>query len=309
MAITHAAVKVKGERGYATEWNADHVIGDADKPKVPVTVVVAAADSIGTTRADYVCTATDDQDTINTALAALGTTGGRVLLLEGTFQITASITIPQANIELCGLGYGSRILTNDNISMVRIASHNHVAVRDLQIYGAGSGHNSNIGVHFSSSDYCMVTGCYITNCGNVGIYTVTSMDYFTAYDNMVLSNVSHGMRLVDVHEGLVTNNLVSRNYGNGICIQNGINNVVSHNNASENDYGNTATYDGINLAGSSWNIVANNRCHDNDKYEINIWDAGCSKNLVHGNHARGGDHTGAINDAGTDTTLADNVTA
>lgn len=309
MAITHAAVKVKGERGLASEWNADHVIEDVDKPKVATTIIVAASNSIDTTRADYVCDATDDQDTINEALAALGTTGGRVQLLEGTFQITNTITIPQANIELCGLGYGSKILATANITMISCNAHHHVAVRDLQIYGRGAGNNSNYGIRFINSDYCEVSGCYITNCGNDGIYTLTSMGYFMAYDNRILSNHSHGMRLVDVTEGLITNSIVSLNLHSGIYVQNCLNNVFSHCNCSENDSANTATWDGITLWGSSWNIIANCRNHDNDGFEINIADAACNKNLVHGNHVRGGAHVGTINDVGTGTTLADNVVA
>ncbi len=61
----------------------------------PATVVIAAHDSRDQTRADYVCTGTNDQYTVNQAItdcAAL-TSYGRILMLEGTYSITASIGI------------------------------------------------------------------------------------------------------------------------------------------------------------------------------------------------------------------------
>jgi hypothetical protein len=81
------------------------------------TFVVAAADSYapGHERADYVCTGTADHDTINEAIAAVAaeSMGGRVLLLEGNYEIdTDEVTVPDG-VTLAGLG---REVTRVNVS-------------------------------------------------------------------------------------------------------------------------------------------------------------------------------------------------
>lgn len=64
-----------------------------------VTFVVAASNSTNKSQADYICTGTNDDVTINAALAALpsfgqaGARAGKVLLRAGTYNIGASIVI------------------------------------------------------------------------------------------------------------------------------------------------------------------------------------------------------------------------
>ncbi|GAI41416.1 unnamed protein product, partial [marine sediment metagenome] len=59
------------------------------------TFVVAASDSEHKFEADYFCNGTDDQVQINAALAALPATGGKVVLLDGTYTIAGPITFPR----------------------------------------------------------------------------------------------------------------------------------------------------------------------------------------------------------------------
>jgi hypothetical protein len=69
---------------------------------------------------DYLCDGTDDQAEINSAITALPTAGGRILLLDGAYNITANITIGKVNAELCGTG-GTK-LTFSNNSYIKIAA-------------------------------------------------------------------------------------------------------------------------------------------------------------------------------------------
>ena len=69
------------------------------------------------------------------------------------------------------------------------------------------------------------------------------------------------------------------------------------------------TNDGVRLTGNADNtVVANCRCVGNGGYGINIATSDCDKNLIHGNICLG-NTTGAINNLGTGTVLADNITA
>ena len=58
------------------------------------TKIIAANDSLDKSFADYVCDGTADQVEIQAAIDALdaGNVGGRIILLEGTYNIAASIT-------------------------------------------------------------------------------------------------------------------------------------------------------------------------------------------------------------------------
>lgn len=63
--------------------------------------------------ADYECDGTADQVEINAALAACASTGGRVYLTEGTFNIASSILIQQDSAFLEGAGPGARTAAAD----------------------------------------------------------------------------------------------------------------------------------------------------------------------------------------------------
>lgn len=88
-------------------------------------VVVAAADSRDTTRADLVCDGVSDQITINQAIAALPADGGRVLLLEGSYCLDCVnaepdlfgdrtlISITADNVSVTGQGRATRLILAD----------------------------------------------------------------------------------------------------------------------------------------------------------------------------------------------------
>lgn len=78
------------------------------------TVVVAAADThpAGKDAADFVCTGADDQITLNEASESLPITGGKVVLLEGTYNLTGTWNahgLASDSVHIQGMG-GSTIL-------------------------------------------------------------------------------------------------------------------------------------------------------------------------------------------------------
>lgn len=95
----------------------DPLAGGGGRP--PSTLVVAASDSAApdADSADYVCDGTDDDLTIQAAIDELissGTTGGRVLLLEGTYSVSPGVVnlyAPAAEYQqspwLQGMGRGT----------------------------------------------------------------------------------------------------------------------------------------------------------------------------------------------------------
>lgn len=61
------------------------------------TIVIAAYNSSDTTHADYVCTGTNDQTTIQAALNSASNSAARIYLMEGTYNISATITCGGGN--------------------------------------------------------------------------------------------------------------------------------------------------------------------------------------------------------------------
>ena len=127
-------------------------------------------------------------------------------------------------------------------------------------------------------------------------------------DNIIIGNTCHandqdGIQLGFCSSAVVEGNFCYENEHHGIYLNRNCENIViSGNVCVDNDFSNTTTYDGINIdTSSNYNIIANNRCQDNDRYEINIVVNTCNSNIIIGNICIGTDHVGAINDAGTNT--------
>lgn len=272
LAITHADVKDHGERGYAEEWNKEHVITGDSVWRKPVTIVVAATDSEHKERADYICNGTDDQVEINQAIQALPVTGGEVRLLDGTFYITDAITINKNYVTLAGQGAGTKISATEEtiptFNSIHVDNSDHVSIKNLllmiaweepsEIYGA---------IKLENSDYFTVFNVFSTGLGT-GLRT---------------SNSNRGKILGCSFEG----------DGVGIAINSSNQNVVIANYV----YG--AGWSSITLENNSdYNTVSSNHAVG----EIDIFGAPCDKNLIHGNMT-----DSAIQDGGTNTTLADNV--
>ena len=85
----------------------------------PVFYIVAASDAPTTIkeRANYVCSGSDDQNTINEALSH-----GPVQLTSGTFQLSGSITMSDDDI-LIGSGFGTVLELGGNITAITNSDH------------------------------------------------------------------------------------------------------------------------------------------------------------------------------------------
>jgi parallel beta-helix repeat protein len=114
------------------------------------TIVIAASNSADKTRADYVCTGANDDQTINKATSKLSTTGGSIRLLDGTFQIGSPIIL-YSKILFQGLGSGElnnettllNLMQNSNCSVIQsyqpqTTQSYGINIRDLAIEGNAS---------------------------------------------------------------------------------------------------------------------------------------------------------------------------
>lgn len=83
---------------------------NSDTNKTAATLVVAASDTKDTSRADYVGDGINDEEQIQSAIDALPTIGGKVQLLEGTYNISAAVNLKKSNLEIAGSGASTRLV-------------------------------------------------------------------------------------------------------------------------------------------------------------------------------------------------------
>lgn len=191
------AAGLQGDTGIQGDTGDQGDTGSSADAIESATIVVAASNSVDTSRADYVCDGTDDEVEINQAVDDLSSTGGTVKLLEGTYEISDTIVLDYDYINIVGNGWGT-ILNNDSdgVMFFRI-DETYCSVKDLKISGSGSYDatgqeaievNNYTGDHFTldnvwiygsarrgiwiedGCDYIRIIDCYFSNCQDDAIF-------------------------------------------------------------------------------------------------------------------------------------------
>ncbi|GAI14844.1 unnamed protein product, partial [marine sediment metagenome] len=139
-----------------------------NKGTMAATIVVAASDSLNKGAANYVCDGTDDHVEIQAALDALPDTGGEVFLLDGTYNIEASLVLGSYQT-LRGCGRNT-ILTTTTAGIDIITATGSVGsekvgilVADLCIDGTAGGASTGEAILFDYVDYSKITGNWFLN--------------------------------------------------------------------------------------------------------------------------------------------------
>jgi parallel beta-helix repeat protein len=145
---------------------------------------------------DYLCNGSNDAAQINAAIAALGSRGGTIRLLEGYYYINDTIRLNKNYITIEGMGRESTtILKSASVVGIEITAMD-AKLKDLSLYGngysgnginiVGSGKTSNIytilenvksdnhvgshGLLINSCARVRVICCFFAGNGNCGIY-------------------------------------------------------------------------------------------------------------------------------------------
>ncbi len=108
------------------------------------TIVVAASDAseLSKSKADLICTGSDDQDVIGGAIDQLplsATVGGMVVLTEGTFNLDDTIALTRANVYIQGRGHDVTTLNFSTVNAVEFTgSAPNFTISDLTFAGNAS---------------------------------------------------------------------------------------------------------------------------------------------------------------------------
>ena len=305
------------------------------------TLVIASSTSLGKWTADYICDGIADHGYINSAIAELPASGGKIVLLEGTYAIGAPIYLLN-NITIEGQGTGTilRIIDGLNIdisvfakSASIVSGFNSVWLKNMVIDGnkvnndAGnqkainlaSGTNLNIkdvtvkntrgsSVVLSQSSLCTIDNVRVSGSDSSGIYFYTTIRSIIK-DSFISGNILHGIFLDAACEKIIIQNShVFQNGQNGIILagasidNNILNNLVYENSQTANN-----TYSGINISSGNYNNIQTNiirygNLTNKHKYGINISSsASCTGNIATNNDLYLSGSTSSLNDIGTGT--------
>jgi parallel beta-helix repeat protein len=298
--------------------------------KRTATRIVAASDSLDKTGADYVCDGTADQEEINQAINDLPTFGGRVLLLEGTYNISSPITILKNNVTLEGQGAGTKLflVNGANCDVIRVGNGGTalqgVKIANLKIDGNKNNQSSSCyGIFFYGYSGGLITQSSVENCiinnfnyygivlafsnnniiirnqlslNFVGAIYLSEACYNTITGNQVNSNGGIGIYLNSSRNNTITGNQVNSNFSQGIYIVNSHYNTITGNQVNSN------YSQGIYLSAAFDNIVTENYIKSNNSDGIRLESA--DSNIIIGNRCQGNSGYGInIYDSASDNNL------
>jgi hypothetical protein len=214
------------------------------------TIVIAASDSSEKSKAqaDYVCTGANDHITINAAIATLPATGnvtipgsaealeanqgGKVLLLEGSFQTAGAIDVSgRSNVTIEGVGpatviYNTATDGSNAIQAINTTAKNRIVIKNLTVMGNAL---SGDGIHLEAVNYQKIEDVYCLSNGGCGIHICGTFEAQGA-ENKIVSNVQclfnklDGLRLeslgtgIAIHETLIANSHFEENYRYNVAL-------------------------------------------------------------------------------------------
>ena len=275
------------------------------------TIIIAASNSSlsGRDGADFVCTGINDQIMINSAISALPTGGGSILLLEGTYNITGNIVINRNNVFITGQGNNTVLFipnnTNTDISIFTGTGRNHITISNLRINGnqvnqmhgwmhvgivfinssSISFYNLNIenmlmnAINLNNSHSCIVAFNRFLNCSTPILCQGNHIDVF---NNIVVNSWGNG---IDIRQSGITPQLggiITNNYITGLTC--GIFAWASRFITISNNFIRLSRESGLQLDNVSDCIISGNRILESSQSANNSFDGISLINTSHNNN-------------------------
>lgn len=213
-----------------------------------------------TSDCDYLCDGTADDVEINAAITALPATGGEIVILDGTYNITAEIDVNKNNISIRGNGNATILKRMFNSleaeGVITLSSRSGCKIANLQIDGNKTSYSSydNYSIYLGSSSNNTITG---NTCNNAyyGIRLSSSSDN-TITGNTCNSN-NYGIYLSYSNSNTITGNTCNNNNSSGICLYFSSNSVITGNTCNNNG-------NGVYLDNANSSTITGNTCNNNN---------------------------------------------
>ncbi|MFA5401655.1 MAG: right-handed parallel beta-helix repeat-containing protein [Dehalococcoidia bacterium] len=256
-----------------------------NKGAMAATIVVAASDSLNKAAANYVCDGVADNVEIQAAIDALPAGGGKVVLLEGTFNLASTLT-GIVGLALVGCGKNTILFLSDGAEchMVNLVNLSDVSICDIVFDGNRAG---------------QTVAAHIVRIENTPDVYLEYLEVKNAAQHGIIAVAVGSNGRIIVQSCYTHDNGDAINVGSGVYLANADNSVVSDLISHDN------TADGCQFINSD-NLVISATCVDNDRYGIML-DA--SHNAIIKGICKGssvGCYMGASNYANMDIVSQDN---
>lgn len=287
--ITGAPISYPANGGNADTVDGKHAsdFAAAGSAKKYVTLVVGTSTSGHTTTdVDYLCDGTADDVEINAAIQALPEGGGKILIREGAYDISAQIEIDKDSVSIEGMGASTcliRTFRAGNLvpsGVLKIKS-SYVVVNSMKIMG-----------EFTSSAIIKGDtsyGIWITNEAtsirviDIELNNHTSTAIHISGDNCAVENckiTKSGDRGIHISQGpgLIANNYV-RQCTEGICIS------TYYVSAYGNILMNNSEGDIAVASDANYNVISGNHCRSSKNITLEGLQLLVTNNLCYGQTA------------------------
>ncbi len=206
---------------------------------------------------DYLCDGTDDQVEIQNAINALSSSsGGKIVILEGTYNTTADIVINKLGVAVEGMGHYNTVIKRSNggtSSSVFNITGSHTDIRNLYIDSFSSG--TDIGIYIHGGTYSSVENCLLGSDFSYGINITQTGDGYHRIINTRMYLPDTGIH-INARRCIVTGCFVAGTFSRSISIE-GSYNLVCNNYIAQTSYSSSQHSIYVN-SGASYNLVAGN---------------------------------------------------
>ena len=295
-----------------------YIPSDDNDTSTPTAELLVAADGSG------------DYTTIAAALTALGSNPGVIRIKAGTYNISSSINTTAGGQIFIGSGWDTVIDTTTNNIRAFVLDQSKCKVENVKIVGTRTVGSLNDGILISSDD-CVVRNVRIDETGEHGIYVssanrtlIESCYIFDCADDSIFISGSPKTIVTNCHilnsdkvgvkmtgaatYSIITNNIIADHSDDGIYMDDQDDCIIEGNILEGN--GSAATEDGIHVYDCEDCIFIGNRVRGSAGYGLSldaaatVADRACIVGNILTNNT-----TGALDDNGTNTTTAGNITA
>lgn len=283
------------KNGTTLEPDSSRAVNITTTDKKTSTIVIGTSEAGYTANdVDYLCDGTADQAEINAAVASL-TNGGKIVLLEGTYNISAPIEMNTTGVKLCGMGHATKIKPSvNNISLIKYNSNwaSWSSVSDMWL-GCDSKNTTITGIEVIGTWCVKVSDCIIRNVN----YGIKSMANNMVFDKIFIEQANYGI-VIDTESGYA-NKIINSCIGFASVVGIRIGASSFANTILNNCF--MASSMGIEIAGSK-NIVSGSSFTWGAATSVNIL-SGAVNNIVTENILMGSD---VINSGGSTNTILNN---
>jgi hypothetical protein len=172
------------------------------------TVVIAASNASSKSKegADYVCTGDGDNVIISQAIANLPVSGGKILLTEGTFNISGNIFVNRDNVQVSGFGMATCIKSYGIVFFK--TTGNNLTFSDMMLDGLEQ--NTQIGFREDYNLGLVLRNMTIKDCRADRVAVIRHNTFLV--DNIRLIN-SGSMGFLGAKNGVISNVYSSNSVG------------------------------------------------------------------------------------------------